>query len=155
MAKEIVCLAQTVHTGKSASIIALAELLINTRGYPPINWMYPSSPPKNITAENDVCVVVDVNSKNRKAGLASHGDDPAVVSTNLTNLINAGCDIIFCACHTPRSDSYKAVKAIAQTSGYRLIWASPYTEATVPNLPLPACSWPINQMKARHLEDFI
>jgi hypothetical protein len=36
----------------------------------------------------------------KKVGIISRGDEPGDLQNNITNFINAGCDIIFCACRT-------------------------------------------------------
>jgi hypothetical protein len=155
MSKQIVCLSKTSETGKSASIIALAELLIITRGYSSVKWVFPSSPPSSITQERDVCVAINVTGTDKWVGLSSHGDVDVIVMKNLNTLLGFGCEIIFCAIHTSRSITYKIVENIARKNGCELIWTGPYFAEPAPRLPPPACLWPINQMKALHLEQFI
>jgi hypothetical protein len=40
------------------------------------------------------------NGKVKKVGIISLGDEAADLQNNITNFVNAGCDIIFCACRT-------------------------------------------------------
>ena len=51
---------------------------------------------------NDICVTIDITIKGKKirVGIASQGDARTHIVKNLNPLINAGCNIIFCACRT-------------------------------------------------------
>lgn len=55
-----------------------------------------------IVYKSEICITIDITIKGKKIkiGIASQGDARKHIVKNLTILIAAGCDIIFCACKT-------------------------------------------------------
>ena len=167
-AKLMICLRKCPDQGKSETIKALAEILMQdipltkAKWYWPKQWLfaYKKKPEemekwsKKITEwPGDICVAVDVQGK--RVGLCSHGDYLDVIHECLKFLQKQGCEIIFCACQT-RGQTVNVIEKMAGKGGYTIIWTTPYTDNTPPGKKqLSPLQKYLNMKKAEHLSDFI
>jgi hypothetical protein len=155
--KLIVCLRCRDNKGKTGAIKALAEHLIHTlnaSGAIWYDWKWPTQPikqPTTISAEQEISVELTV--KGKHVGLYSFGDDTKLYD-HLDILAKNNCTRIFCACRT-RCDTVKAVEDIAKKYGYTIVWSAPYWEDVPPAPIATPFQSSLNDLKGRHLADFI
>ena len=173
----MVCLRGVGGKGKSASIKALAVLILSKNPRAKVKFYRPEQPkawyskdefldlleeinkwPPN---ERDICIRINTTDGYRKhIGLNSGGDDSYEIRKYLSRLANneedGNCDIIFCASRT-RAPTTVAVEKIAnkKENGYTLIWTAPYADNTpVQNNPTKF-QVELHKLKAKHLMDFV
>jgi hypothetical protein len=157
--KLIVCLRHKGNTGKTGTIKALADYLINTLTASAAVWYdwkhqhppHPIKQPANIGKEQEISVELTV--KGKRIGLFSFGDNNQM-APHLEVLAKNNCYRIFCTCRTSRA-TVKAVEDIAKKYGYIIVWTAPYWEDVQPAKTATPFQTSLNNLKGRHLADFI
>jgi hypothetical protein len=149
--KLIICLRRGANTGKTGTILALADILIPQSTRPPV-WNTPRNTP---VKPYPFTINVEVMAGKVKVGLDGQGDYPDDLYNRLDILANHGCDRIFCTCRS-KGGGPAAVKSIAKKFGYAIIWTAPYTqEPPAGQKAPPPNQQALNDLKARHLTDFV
>lgn len=125
--------------GKSSTILALANLLLNPQRAP--NIIYSSKDAIKLSV--DFTLVIEINGKT--IALQSQGDPGTALEKRLDKIVNDyNPNLIFCTCRT-RGETVYAVQNIANNYNYDTIWSSTYQVTNNANRT--------NQIKAEHLLD--
>ena len=143
MKKTIVALWNNPNTGKTETIRALAEIIINN-----LTDLVPIFPiPLAVNQEDDFRLVVQING--RIIGIESQGDPNTNLLERLLELVNDfNCDVIICATRL-RGETVWAVENIHENFNYETIWTSTY-QVSNPNIFQIS-----NRTKAEHLVDLL
>lgn len=143
MKKTIVALWNNPNTGKTETLRALAEIIINN-----LTDIIPIFPvPLAVNQEDDLRLVVQING--RIIGIESQGDPNTNLLERLLELVNDfNCDVIICATRL-RGETVGAVENIHENFDYETIWTSTY-QVSNPNLFQIS-----NRTKAEHLVDLL
>lgn len=140
--KTIICLCGSCDTGKTSTILNLANELSKTYN---VTQLHKSG--------DDICSTVQYNGIT--LGLASQGDPDSTQDTWLTELTSLSCDIIVCTSRTKGSTA-DVVRKHAKEKGYGLIRLNkPYVRVSYGDYERKEMHETINQSTARTISDLI
>ena len=105
-----ICLFGVSNSGKTTSLLLLAEVICNTKGSLIFYGEYPS---------NKADILVGFEFDGLKVGIGSAGDAPNQVEYNLDKLLDAGCDVIVIAARS-RGNSHQVI--FNKCKNHELIW---------------------------------
>lgn len=129
--KVIIAISAKGKTGKSSALLSL----FNSGILQTPTFIHPQRFPikKEVTAWGNY-IFQNGQVSTKLAGINSLGDKYKAINTNLTQLINGGCEVIITACRNEGTKSFDAVKTLALQNQYELITTMHYSNYQQPRV---------------------